>query len=484
MKPVSWTDLLEMLRGEIHFHPQEGGRGASRVSGVAPATGAAIDSRRVETGRLFFALPGTRLHGVHYVPQAVEGDTAGIVVERRRVPDVMAQLQKLGRTDIPTIAVTEPARALGRLAEEVRRREASSLPAASITGSVGKTTTCRYVSDLLGRWGVVQRPPASFNNHLGVPLTILNAPDPCRFLVIEVGTNQAGEVHRLANWSRPHIAAITAVAPVHLSGFGTLEAIEAEKLSILDALDADGIGWIPTSLAERHRALLKSCDSEIRTFGPGGDLQIISDGILGKSHTLLYRPQGIELTFDWPAPFPHSPRNLECALAVAHSFGVPLVELIQELDALRSAPLRGEVQRHHGVEFLLDCYNASPASVESAITRLEHEPTKGRRVCVIGTMEELGDGEIQWHEHVGNRLARANFDSVYLVGRGGPWYADGMRGGGCTAQTIEKDQRSAERLARDLQPGDRVLFKASRTEALESFAANVAEAIGQGRQGH
>lgn len=445
--------------------------------------GAAIDSRRVEAGRLFFALPGTRLHGVHYVEEAVRAGAAAVVVEAERSAEVIEILHCMARPDVAVVEVGEASRALGRLASGVRGEEENTLPAAAITGSVGKTTTCRYVAELLGPWGVVQRPPASFNNHLGVPLTILNAPDPCRFLIAEVGTNHSGEVHRLAGWVRPKVAAVTAVAPVHLAGFGSLEAIEVEKLSILDALDATGIGWIPASLAERHRALLKSCDADLRTFGPGGDLQIISDGILGKSHTLRYRPQGIELTFDWPAPFPHSPRNLECALAIAHSFGVPFAELIRGLDALRPAPLRGEIQRHHGIEFLLDCYNASPASVESAIARLEHEPVEGRRVCVIGTMEELGEAEVQWHEQMGNRLARSNFDSVYLVGRGGPWYACGMGGKGRLAHTIEKDRRSAEELARSLQPGDRVLFKASRTEALEAFAADVAAAIAEGRQG-
>ena len=147
--------------------------------------------------------------------------------------------------------------------------------------------------------------------------------------------------------------------------------------------------------------------------------------------------------------------------------------MLAGLSRLKTAPLRGEVRSHGGVEFLLDCYNASPVSLESAIERLENSPVLGRRVCVIGTMEELGEQEQLWHRRLGGRLASPKLDSVYLVGRARDWYQGGLHQAGGAGEPIEVSQDSAAQLASQLEPGDCELFKASRTEALEEFAERV-----------
>ncbi|MCA8960979.1 MAG: UDP-N-acetylmuramoyl-tripeptide--D-alanyl-D-alanine ligase, partial [Planctomycetes bacterium] len=412
-------------------------------------SGATIDSRRVRPGDLFFALAGEHVHGVSFARTAHEAGAVATVCDRAAVALLRAQ-----GFDGGSIVVADAAVALAKLAESVRREEAESLPAAAVTGSVGKTTTCGYAAQLLESCGVVHRPPSSYNNHLGVPLTVLNAPPECDYLIAEVGTSAPGEVYRYATWVRPRVAVVTAVAPAHLQGLADLEHIELEKLSILETLDGDGAGWIPRALAEKHASLLRNLSSQVRTFGPGGDLEIRSNAILGTEHELILR-DGSELRtrFEWRAPFPHSIRNLECALAVGMSLGVDLRRLIEGVERLDSPPLRGETVRHGGVDFVLDCYNANPASMESAIERLENEPTRGRRICVVGTMEELGAQEQHWHRRLGGRLASAKLDRVFVIGRGREWYAEAMTERGIEPQRISDDEDSVELLASQLEPG-------------------------------
>ncbi|MFN0057086.1 MAG: UDP-N-acetylmuramoyl-tripeptide--D-alanyl-D-alanine ligase [Planctomycetota bacterium] len=460
MRPRSLGDVARHMSGEL-------------VSGdpTALTNGAAIDTRALRDGELFFALPGSRVHGAKFVPQAWRVGAAAVVVDELAAPE-LAPLARA--TGFALIVVPDGQRALARLAEAVRAEERDSLPAIAITGSVGKTTTCGYAATLLSGVGVAHRPPSSFNNQLGVPLTILSAPAKADYLVCEVGTNSAGEVFRLASWVRPKVAIVTAVAPAHLLGFGTLDAIELEKLSILDALEPTGSGWIPADLALRHQSLLRSCRARVKTIGENGDLRVTPvDGANDPDfYQLSYA--GATHEFRWHAPFRHSVRNLEAALAAGLGVGVAIEALLERVGMLSNAPLRGDVEQHAGVEFLLDCYNASPASLESAIERLETEPATGRRVCVIGTMEELGTEERTWHQRLGERLASPRVDAVYLLGRGRDWYQSGLRACGREGETLANDSSSAERLASALRPGDRVLFKASRREALETFAQRVA----------
>ncbi len=462
MKKRTIAEIQRFIGGEL-----VAGGGDCLVHGVA------IDSRRVRKGDLFFALRGEHAHGVEYARTALNAGCAAVVVDPEHTG---AAIEKLF-CSVPILAVEDPEAALGVLAEAVRTEEHREVPAVAVTGSVGKTTTCRFAAALLEKSGVVHRPPASFNNHLGVPVTVLTAPEECQYLITEVGTNAPGEVLRYASWVKPRVAVVTAIAPAHLEGLHDLEQIELEKLSIIEAVEPGGEAWLPVQLAEKYKALLRRLPVTIRTMGPGGDLEVRSHAWPAENHTLLFRDSERSIPFRWAAPFPHSPRNLEAAIAIGLGFGVDLDQLLSRVDHVSSPPLRGEVEKHGGISFVLDCYNANPASLTSAIERLENEPVTGRRVCVIGTMEELGQQEGEWHRQLGGRLASEKLDDVFLIGRGRDLYASGLGERGADAHRIDDDDRSAELVASQLEPGDCVLFKASRRERLEDFAARVAGLI-------
>ncbi|MGE3166013.1 MAG: UDP-N-acetylmuramoyl-tripeptide--D-alanyl-D-alanine ligase [Planctomycetota bacterium] len=455
MKARSLTQIADWIGADL-----------SRAKGSLPVTGASIDSRSTRLGDLFFALPGARVHGVAFAADARRHGAVAVVT----TPEFAS------RVEGPVLSVANPRLALGQLAARVREHESDKLAAVAITGSVGKTTTCRYLAGLLAGQVVVQHPPASFNNDLGVPLTILNADPACEVLLCEVGASGPGEVARLGHWVRPRAAGVTAVGPAHLAGFGDLETVEREKLSLLDCLEPTGVGWVPAATAARNPRLLASGLAPVFTFGPGGNLEILPNGKPGH-WCLHWRHEGLVARFAWQPPFPHSLRNLEAALGLAIGLGYSVENLLPRIAGLRLPPLRGETQDCEGVSFVLDCYNSNPMSLESAIDRLRLEPVSGRRVMVVGTMEELGADEQAWHERMGERLAAPELDLVFVYGRGRDWYLNGLRAAGRDGIAVGDDAQSARVLADHVRKGDQVLFKASRKEALEGFAERVARCI-------
>ncbi len=429
--------------------------------------GVSIDTRNLAAQSLFVALAGSRTHGVEFVAEAARAGAAAVLV-----PYQYCQRALELASGLPVIGVDSTERALGRLAQAYRRE--SPVRAAAITGSVGKTTTCRYLHSLLSGIAPTHRPPASYNNQLGVPLTILNAPADTQYLICELGTSRLGEIERLARIVMPSVSAVTAVAPAHLDGLLSLEGVAHEKLSILESVRDNGEGWIPTTVRSRHRSLLKSLSLNLRTFGPRGDLEV--KRAMGSEFEVWLEGERVA-EFRWVPPFSHSVQNLEVALAVGHGLGQSIEALVERVPELKSPPLRGETQTRGGVEFLLDCYNANPASMASAIEELASSPARGKRVCVVGRMEELGRESNDWHHEIGGRIAQAQVDQVYLVGAEDCGYSAGLERGGVIAERISSDQHAAARLAERLAPGDRILFKASRKQQLELLAEEVARLI-------
>ncbi len=425
------------------------------------ATGAAIDSRMVHRGDIFFAIRGVR-DGTEFASSAIELGAIAAVVGRGSADRVAG----------PAIEVDNPRDALGRLAAGVRREERDALPAVAITGSVGKTTACGYVATLLSTIGPTHRPPESFNNDLGVPLTILGAPEETRSLVIEIGTNAQGEVAALAAWTEACVGVVTSIAHAHLEGLGSLAGIAREKLSLFDALPASAVGWVPVA----HAAAAAARGRTIHSFGPGGESEVIP--LRDDPTRSIWRLGAVEREFSWPGARRDQRELLAAAFGVGFTLGANPELMLACVGELPVPPLRGEIRRHGGVELLLDCYNANPASLEAAIERLEEEPAEGRRLCVIGTMEELGAEEANWHRALGRRVGSGVVDGVFLVGRAREWYREGLRESGRDGELVEVDDRGARHLATTLRPGDRVLFKASRLEALEVFAGRVAALLG------
>ncbi len=368
-----------------------------------------IDSRNCCPGDLFVALRGGRRDGHNFVADAVENGVAVALVE---------QQQPL---DIPQIVVDQSLFALQQLARAYRRNLSDYF--IGITGSCGKTTVKEMLAAILSQKYDVRKSPGNYNNHIGLPLTLLNYAGG-DYLVAEIGMNSPGEIQQLTGILQPHMGIITHVGPAHLQQLEDVESVAREKAALLAGLADDGIalipGWIPyqqifhQATAARLLKPGRSAESQPRV-----DWEIRP----GKTVVTLDDFQ-FELNFQRPELI----KDSLIAATAARELGIE-PQVIGRCLA-RFEPLAGRGREFNlGSTRVIDgSYNANPDSMQAALRRLEQLPPK--RLAVLGTMNELGNSAISAHRELGESLARIADLEVHFVGRFGPELATGM-GGNC-----------------------------------------------------
>jgi UDP-N-acetylmuramoyl-tripeptide--D-alanyl-D-alanine ligase len=412
-----------------------------RLVAPAPHPGgpgrAVIDSRAAGPGDLFVGLPGANVDGGRFAAPALAGGAWGVLVAPEHAE---AAKRAMGGRDGILIAADDPLLALQRLARAWRR--ALGCQVVGITGSVGKTSTKDILAAMLAQAKRTVANRENLNTEIGLPLTVLEAPPGTEALVVEMGMRGPGQIAELAAIAEPDVGVITAVAPVHLELMGSIEAIAAAKAELVAGLRPGGTAVIPAgeALLESHRRF----DVTTLTFGPGGDVDAL--------------PDGLELPFSSA----HMRRNALAALAAARAVGVEPAGMLQvELSSFRG-------QRMHlpgDIVVVNDCYNANPMSMRAALDDLAASAS-GRRVAVLGDMLELGPGEARFHAEVGAHARQAGVDLLIAVGRRAAHFADGY--GDVVA--LPDAQAAADAVPALLQPGDTVLLKGSRGVGLEVVA--------------
>jgi UDP-N-acetylmuramoyl-tripeptide--D-alanyl-D-alanine ligase len=409
---------------------------------IAPAprgggpTRAVIDSRAAGPGDLFVGLAGDNVDGGRFAPQALAAGAWGVLVAlghanaaRCAPPGVL-------------IAADDPLAALQRLATAWRRELAC--PVVGVTGSVGKTSTKDILAAMLAQRLRVAANRENLNTEIGLPLTVLEAPADTQALVLEMGMRGPGQIAELAAIAEPDVGLITSVAPVHLELMGSIEAIAAAKAELIAGLRPAGTAIVPAgeTLLDVHRR----DDLTTVTFGPGGDVEELPDG-------LELRVGGETVSSA------HMRRNALAALAAARALGVePAGALAVELSSFRGQriELRGDIV------VVNDCYNANPMSMRAALDDLAASAS-GRRVAVLGDMLELGPAEATFHAEVGAHARAAGVDVLVTVGPRAAHMAEGFG----EVVALPDAAAAAHALRALLQPGDTVLVKASRGVGLE-----------------
>jgi UDP-N-acetylmuramoyl-tripeptide--D-alanyl-D-alanine ligase len=421
------------------WSPEQVARAAGgRLVAPAPRPGgparAVIDSRAIGAGDLFVGLPGENVDGGRFAPQALAGGAWGVLVAPEHAE--AAQCAMPGAL----IAADDPLLALQRLATAWRR--ALGCQVVGITGSVGKTSTKDILAAMLAQARHTVANRENLNTEIGLPLTVLEAPQGTEALVLEMGMRGPGQIAELTAIAEPDVAVITAVAPVHLELMGSIEAIAAAKAELVAGLRPGGTAVLPAgeALLEPHRRE----DVTTVTFGPGGDVEEL--------------PPGLELPFDSA----HMRRNALAALAAARALGVEPTGALQV--ALSS--FRGQRMHLPGdIVVVNDCYNANPMSMRAALDDLAASAS-GRRVAVLGDMLELGADEARFHAEVGAHARVTGVDLLVTVGPRAAHFADGYG----EVVALPDAQAAAETVPGLLQPGDTVLLKASRGVGLEVVA--------------
>lgn len=429
-------------------------------------TGVSTDTRALRPGTCFFALGGRQHDGARFVREAFARGARAAVVP----PGVDAG----GR---PALVVADPRQALLDLGAAWRAH--LGVKVVGITGSAGKTTTKDLTHHLISGARSAVRAPLSFNNDVGVPLTLLGADRATDVVVVEIGTSGPGEIGRLTRCARPDVAVLTCIAPAHLEKLGSLDGVEREKLSIVDGLREAGL------------LVLGGDDERLRAAAArlGGRLDVrlagLSAGASWRGHvagrdglrTLLDvhapgRTEPVRVTL--PVPGEPFAKSALLALCVAERLGVPLEAAAERLATFRAPGGRMNLATWAGVTVVDDAYNANPASVGAAIETLSTLAPLDERVLVLGGMAELGPGGPALHQAIGERVARHGVRRLVTVGEAAREIARGARAHGLAPERIVEVAAAEEvagALERDLRPGRAVLLKGSRVVGLDRAVA-------------
>jgi UDP-N-acetylmuramoyl-tripeptide--D-alanyl-D-alanine ligase len=447
-----------------------GGRALSLAS--RSALGGAVDSRLVEPGNLFVALPGEHTDGHRFVGAALAAGAAAAIVSR--APEDV----DLARSDATVILVDDPLKALQAVAAAWRLRFDPLV--VGITGSIAKTSTKEAVATVLAAAMPTLKNEGNLNNEIGLPLTVLRLRPEHRAAVLEMGMYVGGEIRDLAAIGRPEIGIVTAVQPVHLSRIGTIEAIERAKGELVEALPVDGVAILNAD-DERVRRMADRTRARALTYGFASDADVRADAVESRgADGMAFRL--IAAGVDEPVAIPTLGRlavhNALAGAAAGLAAGLPATTVVKALASGWSAPHRAELIRAGGVTIVDDSYNASPGSVSAALELLAGLP--GRRIAVLGEMLELGDEHEAGHRRVGEAAASL-VDRLIVIGDGAAAIAEGARDAGMAptaAVTVPDRDAARDRLLAERADGDVVLVKASRGIALDLLVDELVAGLG------
>lgn len=429
------------------------------VRGRQSAAGVSTDTRDLRRGDCFVALDGDRFDGHDYIREAFARGAAGVVVSR----SVPRDLVPAGGF---VVKVNDTFDALGQLAAEYRRRMSARV--VGVTGSCGKTTTKEMLGRVLERVMPCVRSPKSFNNRVGVPLTLFLMDKETRAAVVEIGSSEPGEIAQLTAIAAPDIAIVTCVAEAHLTGFGSVGGVAREKASLVAGLAADGVAILNgddnacRAMADRTdaRSILVRIDHEADWFAT--DARFCGMGT-------TFRLQGERLV-TLPMLGTHAVYNALLTIAAAVELGMELDEVLEGLATLPPTRRRLEPVVAGGITVFDDTYNMNPASAHAGLRALCGMQGKGRKLVVFGGMAELGVRSDALHHELGERVARSDVDLFMAVGRAASPIAEGALAAGMKSENIllaDNIAAGEDMLFDLLQPDDMVLCKASRQFELD-----------------
>jgi UDP-N-acetylmuramoyl-tripeptide--D-alanyl-D-alanine ligase len=423
------------------------------------------DSRTLKRGELFVALRGENFDGHKFVEAAVKTGAAGAIVDlgwKGKVPD-----------NFTVIRVEDTLQAYQTVAANYRK----SLPlrVLAITGSNGKTSTKDFAAAVLGRRFRVTKTQGNFNNHVGLPRTMLEATSQDEVAVWEIGMNHPGEVAALAKIAAPDAALITNIGIAHIEFMGSREAIAAEKGALAEAIGPQGSIILNAddpfskNIAARTHAKVIFAGTTAGTIRAGE----ITQSAHGSDFTILEGAHRCRAQL--PVPGLHMVQNAMLAVAAGRLFGLSLEEAAAGLVAAPLAKARLQIRQIGGVQFIDDSYNANPDSMKAALRTLVELDADGKRIAVLGEMRELGKESARGHREVGETAAELGVDQLIAIGDMGAAIAEAAQQAGLEkTAAVGSISEAAEMLTEITAPGDLVLIKGSRTarteRVLEEFA--------------
>lgn len=407
-------------------------------------SGVSRDNREVTGGEMFVAIRGENFDGHSFAAKAAENGAVLLLVS-----------EKTEGVSVSQILVEDTVIALGEIAKGYLR----SLPAkrVCITGSVGKTTTKEMCAAVLAESFVTHKTQGNFNNNIGLPLTVFGMDETHEAAVLEIGTNHFGEILPLAKIASPDAALITAIGESHLEAFGSKEGVLREKTEILKGLKEGG-----TAILNGDDPLLWGMRDKITHktvwFGiENKDCDVLVNVLENGAYEARFEVVGSDVSFTVPCGGIHNIRDAASAIAVGRVFGMDDAAIARGLSKFRNTGMRQDVIEIAGCTVIRDCYNANPDSMRASITLLRDLKCKGKKLCIIGDMLELGENANELHRQIGEYAAECA-DAVLITGN----FADSYRlGAGEKAQVYKDKETLAKALSEQLCEGDALLVKGS-----------------------
>lgn len=450
MKKIDIETLVKVLNAEL------------KNSGSVEVTGVSTDSRTIQPGDCFFAVKGENFDGHDFIEQALTKAGACAVVSK----DISSDKGVILKVD-------DTIKALGELGAWYRKQ--ADFKVVAITGSAGKTTTRQIIHHVLKGGFNCHQAPKSFNNNIGVPLTLLGANENDKIIVAELGSNRLGEISALTKIARPDVAVVTNIFPAHLEGFGSIEAIIKEKASIHDGLTENG----KLVINGDTEGLTKYCRVkgwEFTTFGQSEDCdiratQLKSDGFRGG---FLIDKTKVKVSLAGKANL----FNALAAWAVCREFGVTVNDFAETIKSFEPPKMRLQILKLGKTTVINDCYNANPASMANALDCLSQTGATFRKVFICGTMAELGTQSQALHAELGQLIAKSGVDVLLAGGVFAKIVADQAEkyaSEGFESEVFTDTDELCDNLSGSLRSDDIILVKGSRSMELEKAVEEIEE---------
>jgi UDP-N-acetylmuramoyl-tripeptide--D-alanyl-D-alanine ligase len=427
--------------------------GAHGEARQANATGWSVDTRTLAPGDVYFALRGPNHDGHGFVPAALEMGAAAAVVE-------------CAQGLAGELVVADAQVALQSLASWARLRWGGQV--VGVTGSAGKTTTKDAIAAMLAVESPVGRTMGNFNNHVGVPLSILRLPEGCRAAVLELGMNHPGEIRHLASIARPDVGVVTNVGYAHVEFFEDgIAGVAASKRELIESLGPEGVAVLNAD-DERVARFAAAHRGRSVTFGFSGGAEV-------RAQAVEFAPEGtrfraLDVEFETSVTGRHGVLNLLAGLAVARVFSIDPARLRDVVRSFSVGSMRGERLEHGGAVVWNDCYNSNPEAARSMLDVLRATPAQAR-IAVLGEMLELGRAAGELHSALGQYVAAGGIDLLIGVRGHAREMVEAASRGGVEAKFFDDPEAAGEFARERARPGDALLFKGSRGVQVERALA-------------
>ncbi|MDJ0508501.1 MAG: UDP-N-acetylmuramoyl-tripeptide--D-alanyl-D-alanine ligase [Crocosphaera sp.] len=406
------------------------------------------DTRKLEKNELFLALKGENFDGHGFVEKAIEKGAMALIVDH--------QISVKSPNKIPQIIVKDTLKAYQQIANWWRNQ--SKIPIIGITGSVGKTTTKELIASVLGVYGQVHKTEANYNNEIGVPKTLLDLTTDHDYAVIEMAMRGRGEIALLSQIAVPTIGIITNVGTAHIGRLGSRQAIAEAKCELLAEMPKDAVAILNQDDKRLMETAARVWQGKTITYGlEGGDIT----GELLENQTL--RVKGID--FPLPLPGRHNALNYLAALAVLKTLNLDATPLTQGITVNLPKGRSQQYSLANDIVLLDETYNAGLESMKAALQLLKDTPGK-RHFAVLGTMKELGEQSPQLHQEVGEMVQKLGLDGLFILADDPQAQAIALGVTDIETESFVTHEALVERLTTIVQPGDRILFKASNSVGL------------------